>query len=59
MKFNKKIETNGYDQHQDLVEFNGESIDHSGILVASIAALIIILVGIFTSETGAIFLMMK
>lgn len=59
MNFNKKIETNGYDQHQDLAEFNGETIDHSGILVASIAALIIILVGIFTSETDTIFLMMK
>ena len=59
MKFRKTKGVTSFDQDVDLSDPGIEAIDHSGILVASIAALAMVLIGIFTADLESIYLMMK
>lgn len=49
MKF-KNDHLHEYDSHIDVHELEDGSIDHSGVLVASLFALIIILIGALSSD---------
>jgi len=59
MKFRKTKAATSFDQDIDLSEPSIESIDHSGILAASIAALAMVLIGIFTADIESLYLMVK
>lgn len=59
MKFKKLESLGSADEDVDLSESDFGSIDHSGILAASIAALAMILIGILTADIDAIYLMIK
>jgi predicted NUDIX family phosphoesterase len=59
MKFSKSERVVSIDEDVDLSEPDTESIDHSGILAASIAALAMILIGILTADIESIYLIIK
>ena len=59
MKFRKSERVVSIDEDVDLSEPDTESIDHSGILAASIAALTMILIGILTADIESIYLIIK
>lgn len=59
MKFSKSERVVSIDEDVDLSEPDTESIDHSGILAASIAALTMILIGILTADIESIYLIIK
>jgi hypothetical protein len=59
MKFIKLESLESADEDFDLSEPEIESIDHSGILAASIAALAMILIGLLTADIESIYFMIK
>lgn len=59
MKFIKLESLESAEEDFDLSEPDIESIDHSGILAASIAALAMILVGLLTADIDLFYLMIK
>lgn len=59
MKFGKSERVVDLDEDMDLSESAMESIDHSGILAASIAALAMILIGILTADIDSIYILIK
>ena len=59
MKFIKLESLESAEEDFDLSEPDIESIDHSGILAASIAALAMILVGLLTADIELFYLMIK
>lgn len=59
MKFGKSERVVSFDEDVDLSETGVESIDHSGILVASVAALAMVLIGILTADIESIYLIIK
>ena len=54
MKFDKSNYLYEDDSDVDLHEINNESMDHTGILVASLSALAIILIGALSSDMDLI-----
>ena len=59
MKFRKSEGIVSSDEDLDLSEPSIDSIDHSGILAASIAALAMVLIGILTADIESIYLTIK
>jgi hypothetical protein len=59
MKFRKSEGSVSSDEDLDLSEPGIDSIDHSGVLAASIAALVMVLIGILTADIGLIYVMIK
>jgi hypothetical protein len=59
MKFIKLESPESADEDFDLSEPEIESIDHSRILAASIAALAMILIGLLTADIESIYFMIK
>ena len=54
MKFEKSNYLYEDDSDVDLQEMNNQPIDHTGILVASLSALVIVLIGALSSDMDLI-----